>query len=97
MATSKRIIPSFANESDEADWWFTHADELADEMLQAAAEGTLGRGTTAKRAAALNNLVQLEPRDIALAREQAALRGIEYETYIQTLLHDALLREAKAS
>ena len=94
---NKRQIPTFATEADEADWWFEHADDLADDMAKAAEEGQLGRGTTMKRAIALNNLVQLEPRDMALARDQAAQRGLDYQTYIQSLLHEALLREAKAS
>lgn len=94
---NNREIPKFASESEEAAWWFDHADELADDMMQAAPESQLGRGTTVRRAAALNNLIQLEPKDLELARDQATRRGLDYQIYVRNLLHEALLREAKAS
>jgi hypothetical protein len=92
----KRILPKFANEAAEAQWWFEHADELADDFTAAAAENRLGKGTTARRAG-LATVVEIEPTDIALARELAEKRGLEYQAYIKQLLHEALTQEAEAS
>jgi hypothetical protein len=43
-------LPKFASESQEADWWFDHRDEISDEFVRAAAEGTLGEGSMARLA-----------------------------------------------
>jgi hypothetical protein len=42
---------TFANEAEEAAWWESHEDNLAAEFEKAGAEGCLGIGTVAKRAA----------------------------------------------
>ena len=42
---------TFANETEEAAWWESHEDELADEFEKATAEGRIGIGTVAKRTA----------------------------------------------
>jgi len=36
----------------------------------------------------------LDAADFAMAREQAASRGVDFETYVKKLLHRELLREA---
>lgn len=95
--TNKRIIPSFASEAEEARWWFEHADELNEDFEKAAADGTLGRGTVARRFGLVSNLVRLEPTDADTARKLAAQRGLEYEKYVQGLVHQALEQELKAS
>jgi hypothetical protein len=94
MAT-RRVIPKFDSEADEARWWFEHADELMDDFDAAAADGTLGHGTVARRFG-LTNIVELKSNDVDLARELAARHGVEYQTYVQNLVHDALVL-AKAS
>jgi hypothetical protein len=43
-------LPKFNSEAEEAQWWADHQDDLADKFEAAAANGTLGRGTVAKRA-----------------------------------------------
>jgi predicted DNA binding CopG/RHH family protein len=40
--------------------------------------------------------VELQSNDVDLARELAARHGVEYQTYVQNLVHDALIL-AKAS
>jgi hypothetical protein len=37
--------PKFETEAEEAQWWFDHRDEISDEFIRRAAEGTLGEGT----------------------------------------------------
>jgi len=95
--TNKRVLPDFANEEEEAQGWFEHADELADDFVSAAADGTLGRRRTASRLGLISNLVTLKPHDADVARELAAKRGVTYETFVQDLFHDALENLAKAS
>ncbi len=38
-------MPKFETEAEEAQWWFDHRDDLSDEFIRRAAEGTLGEGT----------------------------------------------------
>jgi hypothetical protein len=41
----KRIIPKFATEAEEADWWFDHREETARAMVEAFQQGRNGIGT----------------------------------------------------
>lgn len=43
------IIPKFATEREEADWWFENRDLVEQEFLLAAKEGRLKRGTLQSR------------------------------------------------
>ena len=63
---------TFANEAEEAAWWESHEDELADEFEKATAEGRVGIGTVAKRAALLSSSIRLDPEEIAKDRARAA-------------------------
>jgi len=38
-------LPKFETEAEEAQWWFDHRDDLSDEFVRRAAEGTLGEGS----------------------------------------------------
>ncbi|HEY6487722.1 MAG: hypothetical protein WCC26_06315 [Terracidiphilus sp.] len=87
---------TFANEAEEAAWWKAHEDELLEEFKKATAEGRVGIGTVAKRAALSTTTIRLDPDDIAKAREQAAERGLRYQTYLKMIIHEAL-RNAEAS
>jgi len=86
---------SFANEAEEAAWWESHEDELLEEFKKANAEGRLGIGTLAKRAALPSTTIRLDPEDIAKARVQAEKRGLRYQTYLKMIIHEAL-RNAEA-
>ena len=92
-----RVIPGFASEAEEAKWWFDHQDEFLEDFKEAAANGTLGQGTVARRMGLPTTTIRLDPVDIQMAREQAEKRGLKYQTYLKMLLHEALTREAKAS
>jgi predicted DNA binding CopG/RHH family protein len=85
---------TFANEAEEAAWWESHEDALAEEFEKAASEGHVGIGTVAKRAALPTTTIRLDPEDIAKARVQAADRGLRYQTYLKMIIHEAL-REAE--
>ena len=95
--TTKRILPDFKSEAEEAKWWFDNQDELDKDFAKAAAEGRLGRGTAARVGGIPTTTIRLDPVDIEMARKQAEQRGLKYQTYLKMILHDALTREAKAS
>lgn len=93
---------TFANEAEEAAWWEANEDALADEFEKATAEGRVGIGTVARRAALPTTTIRLDPDDIAKARVQAAERGLRYQTYLKMVIHEALHaaesgRKSKAS
>lgn len=89
----KLETPEFRDETHEADWWAENQELLLKEFEQAAADGTLGRGTLARRMKIPTTTIRLDPADIALAKEQAAERGLRYQTYLKMLLHQALVAE----
>jgi hypothetical protein len=98
-------IPKFATEAEEAKWWFENDDKIFEEFKKAAKEGRLGRGG-ARRLFAEKGIpfpesqqrtgptrtttIRLDPEDIAKAREQAAERGLRYQTYLKMLIREAL-------
>jgi hypothetical protein len=88
--TNKRIIPSFATEAEEAKWWFDNSDDLDKDFEEATANGTLKRRTTARRFGLVSNFVDLKPSDAERARELAARQGVEFEAFVQNLVHEAL-------
>jgi hypothetical protein len=60
-------LPKFETEAEEAQWWFDHRDDLSDEFLRRAAEGTLGEVSVARA---------LKRRQARVESEQAlALNG----------------------
>jgi predicted DNA binding CopG/RHH family protein len=81
---------TFANEAEEAAWWESHEDALANEFEKATAEGRIGIGTVARKAALPSTTIRLDPDDIAKARVQAAERGLRYQTYLKMIIHEAL-------
>jgi predicted DNA binding CopG/RHH family protein len=81
---------TFANEAEEAAWWESNEDALADEFEKATAEGRAGIGTVAKRAALPSTTIRLDPEDIAKARVLAAERGLRYQTFLKMIIHEEL-------
>lgn len=48
--SEKRQLPKFATEAEEADWWASHQELIADWFEAATQAGTLGHGTAARQA-----------------------------------------------
>jgi len=96
------IVPKFESEDQEADWWFENRELLSQEFQKAAAEGRLGRGTVMRRMAEaqarkeMDSSIQLDSADASKAHAVAARKGIPYQTYIKTLIHEALEKEPAA-
>jgi predicted DNA binding CopG/RHH family protein len=101
--TDKLKLPKFANEAEEAQWWFDHRDEGAKAFEDAVAEGKLGAGSVARLARKENTsfgatpttTIRLNPDDISRARTLAAHRGLRYQTYLKMLVHEALAAEER--
>jgi hypothetical protein len=94
-------LPKFANEDEEAKWWFDNRELVSDEFQKAAAEGRLKRGGVRRLFAERGipfpepqplptTTIRLDPDDIAKARVQAAKRGLRYQTYLKMIIHEAL-------
>ena len=89
-------VPKFATESEEADWWYDNRETLADHFEQAAKEGRLGRGTVMKRLG-INppTLLRLAPNDITRAKTIAEKKGLHYQSYLESVIQEALEREER--
>lgn len=96
----KRAIPAFKSESEEAAWWYKNRARLDQDFVDAAKKGKLKRlnpaALKARLAASKSRVVsiRLPENDIELARQQANQKGLPYQTYIKSVLHQAL-RQAK--
>jgi predicted DNA binding CopG/RHH family protein len=94
----KRVIPAFKSESEEAEWWFKNRRRLDKDLVEAAKKSKRLDQTTlkARLAASKSRVVsiRLPEIDLELARQQAIQRGLPYQTYIKSVLHQAL-RQAK--
>jgi predicted DNA binding CopG/RHH family protein len=86
--------PEFKSEAEEAQWYASNHDALLSEFQNAAKDGTLGRGTLAKRGLTPTTTIRLDKRDIELAKRQAEQRGLRYQTYLKMLIHQALREHA---
>lgn len=89
--------PDFQSEKQEAEWYDTHQDDLLAQFEQAAKDGTLGRGTLARRAQTAATSIRLNTADIEMAKALAEKRGIGYQTYLKMIIHQHLVHEASSS
>ena len=97
----KRVIPVFKTEAEEASWWFKNRKELDKDFLEAARSGQWKRLTKEvlaqriRRAAARVISIRVPEADLDMAKRQAAARGLPYQTYLKSLLHQALVRKQR--
>jgi len=96
----KPVIPVFKSEAAEAEWWYKNRRRLDKDLVAAAKKGKLRRldpATLKSRLARSRSRVvsiRLPDDDIQLARRQATEKGLPYQTYIKSVLHQAL-RQAR--
>ncbi|HBY62743.1 MAG TPA: hypothetical protein DEH78_23210 [Solibacterales bacterium] len=92
-------MPAFANEAEEAAWWYENRSQHGKELhaavkggeAQVLTEATLReRIAASKKAAAPVVALRIPAADLALARKQAERKGLSYQTYIKSLLHETL-------
>jgi predicted DNA binding CopG/RHH family protein len=92
-------VPKFATEAEEAKWWDEHMDVVEEDLIAAMNDGTAQRNTAArlvKEARKSRTItIRLPNADIELARRLAEQKGLGYQTYMKSLLHEALAQEEK--
>lgn len=95
----KLDMPIFGSESEEAEWWDQHMDEVGENLIEAIQDGTIHRG--GPRALLRERRVETAPLtitvssdDLAKIRKLAADHGEDETVYAGALLHKALEREA---
>jgi predicted DNA binding CopG/RHH family protein len=100
----KRAVPSLATEAEEAEWWYTNRDRHGKLLLAAVNKGEAEVLTTdklreriarSKKAPAPAVSLRIPEADLALARKQAEQKGLPYQTYIKSLLHETLTAREK--
>jgi hypothetical protein len=102
MKTPTRIIvPKFATEAEEADWWYKNR-HVHDKIMHAAIksgeaqiltrEKLLARIEASKEKPSPVVSLRIPAADLILARKQAEQKGLPYQTYIKSLLHEALAK-----
>ena len=93
----KLVVPKFATEREEAEWWDAHMDIVESNLLEAMKNGTAGRGIVRRL---LNPSKQ--PKKVPMPRPRAEgeraskldkRQREEEERCLGTLLHDAIERE----
>jgi predicted DNA binding CopG/RHH family protein len=100
----KRVIPAFATEAEEAEWWYKQRNIHGKQLLAAVKNGDAQMLTKEKlreRIAASRKTpapavsLRIPEADLALARKQAEQKGLPYQTYIKSLLHETLNEREK--
>ena len=98
------VVPKFATEGEEADWWYQNR-ELHGKIMHAAMkrgetkiltkELLLARLEASKKKPVPAIAPRIPEADLTLARKQAEEKGLPYQAYIESLLHEALVKGEK--
>ena len=93
------VVPKFHTESDEAQWWYANRGKVESALMNAMAKGTILRGTaqrlTARARISKNITIRMAVADLDLARKQAEEKGLPYQTYVKSVLHEALMKQER--
>jgi len=104
MNKKERTVPTFANDAEEAAWWYknrsAHGAQLGAAVKSGAAQrltkqSLLDRIAASKKTPARVVALRIPQADLALARKQAEEKGLPYQTYIKSLLHETLAEREK--
>jgi predicted DNA binding CopG/RHH family protein len=101
MKTKTTAMPTFKNESDEADWWASREGRsfVRQKSAELAAQGKKPKGSLLvaqmNKTASVQIALRLPESDLAEARKIAARKGIGYQTLLKMLLREGLQREAR--
>jgi predicted DNA binding CopG/RHH family protein len=98
---TKRTVPKFKSEEQEAKWWDANRKKVEQNFLRAMANGTARHGMAAELTqlarASKNITIRLPIDDINRARRLSEKKGIGYQTLIKMYVHEALAREEGSS
>jgi predicted DNA binding CopG/RHH family protein len=95
--SQKLDIPVFATEAEEADWWYDHRELVEDEFHAAFAEGRVKQGVPLPPSERMvQTTIRLDANDSKKAHAIAAKRGLQYETYLEMLVHQELEQTTEA-
>jgi hypothetical protein len=98
------VVPKFATEAEEAAWWYQNRERHGKIMRAAIESGgaqiltkdkLLARIEASKKKPAPVVALRIPEADLTLARKQAEQKGLPYQTYIKSLLHEALTDHEK--
>ncbi|HEX8816082.1 MAG TPA: CopG family antitoxin [Terriglobales bacterium] len=86
------MIPKFASEAEEAAWWDAHRSDVETEIRHRIKQKRiLTLGDLQQRPRPTEPItLRISKDDLAMARRQAAQKGLGYQTYIKMLLKGAL-------
>jgi len=101
---TKRLVPAFATEAEEAEWWYRNRKIHDKELLAAVKSGEaqvltkqklLELIAASRKAPAPVVALRIPQADLALARKQAEEKGLPYQTYIKSLLRETLAQRER--
>jgi len=101
---SKRTVPAFESEGEEAKWWYENRETHGKQLLAAVKSGEaqiltkeklLARIAASKKTPAPVVALRIPEADLLLARSQAEQKGLPYQTYIKSILHEILIEREK--
>ena len=104
MNKTKRMVPTFATEAEEAEWWFKNRNIHGKQLLAAVKSGEaqvltkdklLERLAASRKTPAPVVALRIPQADLDLARKQALEKGLPYQTYIKSLLHETLVNRER--
>jgi hypothetical protein len=90
---AKVEMPEFGSAREEAEWYASHQDEIAEDFQRAAEAGELRVGVPGGPTEAVRTrptTLRLLETDIEEARRQARRAGLRYQTYVKMVLHEGL-------
>jgi predicted DNA binding CopG/RHH family protein len=91
------VVPEFATEAEEADWWDQHMDVVGENLIEAMENGTAHRGGPAALLRETRVLqVRIPNTQIERLERLAEEKGISNQACINILLREALDREEDA-
>ena len=100
----KRGIPAFSTEAEEAEWWYKNRNIHGKQLLAAVKNGEAQlltkeklreRIAASKKTPAPVVALRIPEADLALARKQAEQKGLPYQTYLKSILHETLTEREK--
>ena len=100
-ASARIVVPKFTTEAEEAAWWYANRHVHAKEFLAAVRNGEVQALTREKllarieaskaKAASPVISIRIPEADLEMARRQAARKGLPYQTYLKSLMHQMLI------